>query len=143
MRAPVEAPLKHGEPSTRITTPAWLQWFQQSFDRAVTGFNGRFGAVTPETGDYTASQVTGAVPDTRTVNGHALTADVTVTLADVDGEVAGAVAAHEAAFDHGILGTVPDFTALPVHADNAAALVGGLVAGAVYRTATGVLMVVY
>ncbi|KAF0218756.1 MAG: hypothetical protein FD174_2539 [Geobacteraceae bacterium] len=32
---------------------------------------------------------------------------------------------------------------LPVYADNAAALLGGLTAGAFYRTSTGVLMVVY
>ena len=32
---------------------------------------------------------------------------------------------------------------LPVYADNAAALAGGLVAGEMYRTAAGVLMVVY
>ena len=32
---------------------------------------------------------------------------------------------------------------LPVYADNAAALAGGLVAGEMYRTASGVLMVVY
>lgn len=35
------------------------------------------------------------------------------------------------------------FSNLPVYADNAAALAGGLVAGNVYRTSTGVLMVTY
>jgi len=34
-------------------------------------------------------------------------------------------------------------TGLPEYADNAAALGGGLTAGDFYRTATGVLMVVY
>lgn len=34
-------------------------------------------------------------------------------------------------------------TDLPTYADNAAALAGGLTAGARYRTSTGVLMVVY
>jgi len=139
------------DPASTVTSPRWLQWFQQTFDRAVTGFNGRFGAVMPQAGDYSADQVTGAVPDTRTVNGHALTADVTVTLADVGGEAAGAVAAHLGAYQHddiahtnrAVLDAAPDFTALPVHADNAAALAGGLIASVPYRTATGVLMVVY
>jgi len=36
--------------------------------------------------------------------------------------------------------TIPD---LPEHADNAAALGAGLTAGRLYRTATGVVMVVY
>ena len=34
-------------------------------------------------------------------------------------------------------------TDLPVYANNAAALVGGLASGDFYRTATGILMVVY
>jgi hypothetical protein len=36
-----------------------------------------------------------------------------------------------------------DFSGLPVYADNAAALAGGLAVGKAYRTATGVLMVAY
>jgi hypothetical protein len=32
---------------------------------------------------------------------------------------------------------------LPVYADNAAALAGGLVAGDMYRTAAGILMIVF
>ncbi len=35
------------------------------------------------------------------------------------------------------------FKGLPVYANNAAALVGGLVAGEIYRTSVGVLMVTY
>ncbi len=50
---------------------------------AVDSVFGRTGAVTAQTGDYTAAQVTGAVPDTRTVNGHALSSNVTVTATDV------------------------------------------------------------
>jgi hypothetical protein len=37
----------------------------------------------------------------------------------------------------------PKFPTLAVYADNTAALAGGLTAGMVYRTATGVLMVTY
>jgi hypothetical protein len=36
-----------------------------------------------------------------------------------------------------------EISTLPVYADNAAALTGGLVAGQLYRTSIGVLMVVY
>jgi hypothetical protein len=46
-----------------------------------------------------------------------------------------------------ILGSSPlttaQLAALPVYADNAAALAGGLTAGQLYRTSTGVLMVTY
>lgn len=35
------------------------------------------------------------------------------------------------------------FKSLPIYANNAAAIVGGLVAGDVYRTSVGVLMVTY
>ena len=62
----------------------------------VTSFNGRTGAVTPQAGDYTADMVgaradtwtpsaedVGAVPTTRTVNGHALSANVTLDADDV------------------------------------------------------------
>lgn len=48
----------------------------------VASFKGRTGAVTPLTGDYTAAMV-GAVPTARTVNGKALTADITLTAKDV------------------------------------------------------------
>ena len=43
----------------------------------VESFNGRTGAVTSQTGDYTAAQV-GAVPTSRKVNGQALTGDITL-----------------------------------------------------------------
>ena len=62
----------------------------------VTSFKGRTGAVTPQSGDYTAEMVgarpstwtpsaedVGAVPTTRTVNGKALNANITLTADDV------------------------------------------------------------
>lgn len=65
-------------------------------ETGVTTFNGRTGAVTPQTGDYTAKMVgarpstwtpsaadVGAVPTTRTVNGKALSADISLTASDV------------------------------------------------------------
>lgn len=65
-------------------------------DTGVTTFNGRSGAVTPQTGDYTAEMVgarpstwtpsaddVGAVPTARTVNGKALSADITLDAEDV------------------------------------------------------------
>lgn len=51
-------------------------------DTGVTSFNGCSGAVTPQSGDYSAAQV-GAVPTTRKVNGRALSADITLSAADV------------------------------------------------------------
>lgn len=48
----------------------------------VSSFNGRTGAVTPQTGDYTAAMVE-AVPTTRTVNGKALATDIALTAEDV------------------------------------------------------------
>jgi hypothetical protein len=50
---------------------------------AVSSVFGRTGAITAQTGDYTAAQVTGAVANTTTVNGHALSANVTVTAGDL------------------------------------------------------------
>ena len=65
-------------------------------DTGVTTFNGRTGAVTPQEGDYTAAMVgarasnwtptaedVGAVPTARTVNGKALSADITLSAGDV------------------------------------------------------------
>ena len=65
-------------------------------DAGVTSFNGRTGAVTPQSGDYTAEMVgarpstwtpsaedVGAVPTTRTVNGKALSANISLTASDV------------------------------------------------------------
>ena len=48
----------------------------------VSSFRGRTGAVVPLAGDYTPAMV-GAVPTTRTVNGKALTADITLTASDI------------------------------------------------------------
>ena len=66
-------------------------------DTGVTSFNGRTGAVVPASGDYTADQVgarpstwtptasdVGAVPTSRTVNGKALSSNITLTAADVN-----------------------------------------------------------
>lgn len=65
-------------------------------ETGVTTFNGRTGAVTPQAGDYTAEMVgarpstwtpsaadVGAVPTTRTVNGKALSSNISLTAADV------------------------------------------------------------
>lgn len=62
----------------------------------VDSFNGRTGAVVPATGDYTADMVgarpdtwmptaamVGAVPTTRTVNGKALSSNITLAASDV------------------------------------------------------------
>lgn len=51
-------------------------------DSGVTSFNGRTGEVTPKAGDYTA-EIVGAVPTSRTVNGKALTSDISLTASDV------------------------------------------------------------
>ena len=48
----------------------------------VTSSNGRTGTVTPQSGDYTASQG-GAVPTTRKINSKTLEADITLTYSDV------------------------------------------------------------
>lgn len=69
---------------------------QAAPNAGVTSFNGRTGAVTPQTGDYTAEMVgarpstwtpsaadVGAVPTTRTINSKPLSDDVTLTAADV------------------------------------------------------------
>lgn len=48
----------------------------------VTTFNGRTGAVTPASGDYTADMV-GAVPTTRKINGKTLSSDITLTASDI------------------------------------------------------------
>lgn len=55
---------------------------QAAPDAGVTSFMGRSGAVTPQSGDYSAAQV-GAVPVGRTVNGKALGADISLTASDV------------------------------------------------------------
>ena len=48
----------------------------------VVSFKGRVGAVVPQAGDYTAAQV-GAVPTSRTVNGKALSSNITLSASDV------------------------------------------------------------
>lgn len=66
-------------------------------DTGVTSFNSRTGAVTPQEGDYTADMVgarpdtwtptasdVGAVPTSRTVNGKALSGNITLTADDVN-----------------------------------------------------------
>ena len=50
---------------------------------AVTSVFGRTGVVAAVSGDYTAAQVTGAVPNTTTVNGHALSSNVVVSASDL------------------------------------------------------------
>ena len=65
-------------------------------DTGVTSFKGRTGAVTPQEGDYTADMVgarpdtwtpsaadVGAVPTSRTVNGKALSRNISLTASDV------------------------------------------------------------
>ena len=69
---------------------------QAAPNAGVTSFDGRTGAVTPQTGDYTAEMVgarpstwtptaadVGAVPTSRTVNGKALSANISLTASDV------------------------------------------------------------
>ncbi len=55
---------------------------------------------------------------------------------------AGAAATHTTRFKVGNTGII-NIPSAPVYADNSAATSGGLVAGDVYRTSTGVLMIVY
>lgn len=55
---------------------------QAAPNTGVTSFKGRTGAVTPQSGDYTASDV-GAVPTTRTINSKPLSSNVTLTADDV------------------------------------------------------------
>lgn len=69
----------------------------------VNSFNGRAGVVFPQEGDYTADDV-GAVPTYRSVNNHALEADIWLTAEDVDalgkGEFENRYQAIEARFDN-------------------------------------------
>jgi hypothetical protein len=69
---------------------------------AVASIFGRTGAVTAQSGDYTAAQVTGAVPNTTTVNGHALSANVSVSAGDLTAGTlpAGTAAATQSAGDN-------------------------------------------
>lgn len=61
---------------------AAIQTAASGIDVGVTTFNGRKGAVTPASGDYTAAQV-GAVPTTRKVNNKPLSSDITLSASDV------------------------------------------------------------
>lgn len=69
---------------------------QDAPEGGVTSFNSRTGAITPQSGDYTAEMVgarpstwtpsaadVGAVPTTRTVNGKALSDNISLTAGDV------------------------------------------------------------
>ena len=69
---------------------------QAAPDTGVTSFKGRKGTVTPQNGDYTADMVgarpntwtpsasdVGAVPTSRTVNGKALTGNISLAASDV------------------------------------------------------------
>jgi hypothetical protein len=56
---------------------------------AVPSVFGRTGAVMATGGDYSCTQVTGCTPNSTTVNGHALTGNVTVSASDL---AAGALA---------------------------------------------------
>ena len=54
----------------------------QPGEAGVASFNGRTGAVVPAEGDYT-SEMVGAVPVTRTINGKALSDNIQLTAQDV------------------------------------------------------------
>jgi hypothetical protein len=89
---PIIAPLVEGKMDTVITSSVWRLFFQnlqvtvnEVLGKYVFSFAGRTGEVVPQAGDYSVGQVTGAVPVSRTVNGHPLTGPVVVTLADVGG----------------------------------------------------------
>ncbi len=105
----------------------------------VTSFNTRSGAVTSQTGDYTASQVTGAVPDTRTVNGHALSGNVSVTASDVGAPSGSGTSSGTNTGDQtsivGISGTLSEFNIALTGADFATG--GGVITGTSSGTNTG------
>jgi len=68
--APIVAPLVEGKPDTVVTSSVWRLFFQNlhvTLNKVtgayVTSFNGRTGAVIPQTGDYSVGQVTGAIGD--------------------------------------------------------------------------------
>ena len=76
-------------------TAGGVAW-EDAPDTGVTSFNSRTGAVTPQEGDYTAGMVgarpdtwtpsaadVGAVPTSRTVNGQALSQNITLDAEDV------------------------------------------------------------
>lgn len=53
----------------------------------VLTFNGRKGSVVPQKGDYSVAMITGAVPETRKINGKPLTSDITLTAEEMAGAV--------------------------------------------------------
>lgn len=78
-----------------IKTADGVAW-SDAPETGVTTFNGRTGAVTPQSGDYTAEMVgarpstwtpsaedVGAVPTSRTVNGKPLSENISLTADDV------------------------------------------------------------
>ena len=69
--------------SVKVTYFGWINNPNGGGGGAVNSVFGRTGTVTAQTGDYTAAQVTGAVPNTTTVNGHALSSNVTISASDL------------------------------------------------------------
>lgn len=55
---------------------------EEGSSEVVTSFNGRFGEVIPQQGDYTADMV-GAVPNTITINDKPLNENITLTAAEI------------------------------------------------------------
>ena len=82
---PSELPSGGTDGQILTKTAGGVEWDDPP-DTGVTTFNGRTGAVTPQSGDYTAAQV-GAVPTSRTVNGKALSSNITLTADDVGATV--------------------------------------------------------
>ena len=85
-----------GETGQVLTKTADGVAWEDAPDTGVTSFKGRTGAVTPQEGDYTADMVgarpstwtptaseVGAVPTSRTVNGKALSSNITLDADDV------------------------------------------------------------
>ncbi len=86
---PISSKGEGGVPSGGATGQALVKRSDTDYDTewqdqngGVTSFNTREGAVVPQKGDYTAEQV-GAVPTSRTVNGKALSANITLSASDV------------------------------------------------------------
>ena len=85
-----------GETGQVLTKTADGVAWEDAPEAGVTSFKGRTGAVTPQEGDYTADMVgaradtwtpsasdVGAVPTSRTVNGKALSRNISLTASDV------------------------------------------------------------
>lgn len=90
----IDNPVGGSDGQVLVKTTSGATW--QTMDVGVTSFNSRTGAVTPQEGDYTADMVgarpdtwtpsaadVGAVPTSRTVNGKALSSNITLTAEDV------------------------------------------------------------